>query len=95
MLKNKLLLIWAIFIALHTVIALPLSEEYNPGVLLIYAIIAILSSLGLPVFLNPHSGWGWATPNMFGWAMGVLFWIILYLFIAYLMLKLINKLKNN
>lgn len=92
MLKNKrIILIWAIFIIFHTIIVLALPEDRNPGILLIYATIAVLSKIGLPVFLNSHSGWGWSEVNLIGWSAGIFFWIICYLIIACVMANFIKK----
>ena len=77
------------------IIAIVLPENRNPGILLIYLTISVLSKIGLPVFLNPHSGWGWSTPNLIGWSLGGLFWIIVYLGVACITAKVIDKSKGK
>ncbi len=62
----------------------------NPGMFVLYITIAILSKIGLPVFSNPLSGWGWSTPNLFGWTMGVIVWLVGYLGVAYIITKRIK-----
>jgi hypothetical protein len=93
MFKKQIILIWVILVALHIAIALFLPEDGNPSLFIIYLAVIVLSKIGLPVFLNPHSGEGWSTPTLFGWSSGVLVWLIMYFIIALVLYKIITTLK--
>jgi hypothetical protein len=75
------------------IIVIILPKNPNIGVLPIYLTIAVLSKIGLPVFLNSYSGWGLPTPNWIGWSLGILFWIIFYLSISYVITHKIKPSK--
>lgn len=60
--------IWLILISFHLVFTLlsrlVAPEAPNIGTVALYALMAAFSKIGLPVFLNPNSGWGWPEPTL-------------------------------
>jgi len=51
------------------------------GVML-YVSVGTLGKLGLPVWQNPLSGWGWPTPSMFGYLAGITVWLVVFYVLA-------------
>jgi hypothetical protein len=64
----------------------------------IYVPLILLQGLGLPVFMAAESG-GWAAPSLFGWAIVVIFWTILWwsvaAFVAYLVSYFVRRRIDN
>ena len=91
--KTNSLFIWLFLLFFHVLVAFVFAVATpncpNIGVLAIYGTVAICSNLGMPVFINPNSGWGWSEPNWFGWLLSVLIWVIGYLFVAFTISKVL------
>jgi len=93
--NKKVLVFWLVIIGVHCVVtlswALAAPQSPNIGVLVLYVTMAVFSSVGVPVFASSHAGWGWAVPNMLGWALSVFVWLIGYFGIAYAIAKYMKK----
>ena len=98
-LPSRTVKIWLILIVIHilfylagfvTVNMLDIQEINYAGVL-VYVTVTLIDRIGLPVFENPNSGWGWPDPNLFGWILGVLSWILIYFLLALLLALIIEK----
>jgi len=101
--SKRALKIWLIVVFIHILaftaefIAIDVLDIYDVRVsaFIIYVTIVIISLTGLPVFVNPNSGWGWSDPNWFGWSLGILTWIGFYFLLALLIEKLLSFKKSS
>jgi hypothetical protein len=56
----------------------------------------LLHSVGLPVLINDSlSGWALPSPNILGWSLSVLFWLVFYYFIAKFITQLLAQHKRD
>ena len=52
----------------------------------------LLDSTGLPVLINDDlSGWALPSPNVLGWSLSILFWLLSYYFLAKLIAHLLAR----
>ena len=86
----RVMRIWLMLCGCHALITviLPLIKtNWAVGIALIYLAVLLLSKIGATGLVIPADGWGWPSPKIIGWALGILIWLVLYYFIAFLMAR--------
>lgn len=54
---------------------------------MLYVSIGILGKIGLPVWQAHSEGWGWLTPNTFGYFAGMIAWLLVFYGMAIIHVK--------
>jgi len=83
-------LIWFIFVSLHLLLLalVVFTSIFRDTPFEAFGITAlmvpyILQDVGLPVLENNGlSGWGWPSPNLFGWLLSAAAWLAFYWLVA-------------
>ncbi len=88
LMKRSIIVIWMSLISLHVfcILVMPVVLPDVPPVFafVIYATVLVLSNTGLPLLVDPYSGWGWSSPNAFGWLLSAVVWVGIYYVLAFI-----------
>ena len=84
---------WTIFAVLgfvHAVLVTTPTFSSPLTAFTVYAPLAGLNMIGLPVF-RPGESFGWSEPSTLGWIGVTLIWAVIWLVVATLLTKLVRK----
>jgi hypothetical protein len=99
MVKNHTSIIWLGLSILHLsilllIVYLPVLRDSSFTAFGITAVIVpyLLHSAGWPVLINDGlSGWTLPSPNVLGWSLSILFWLVFYYFLAKFIAYLLTR----
>lgn len=97
--KNHTLAIWLGLSLIHLltlllIVYLPVLRDSSFTAFGITAVMVpyLLHSIGLPVLINDGlNGWALPSPNVLGWSLSILFWLVFYYFLAKLITYLLAR----